>query len=409
MFKNNKKTDFTRNFAILYLLHFMTASLIMSQRMTYLIRIGYSIQKRSLIFAAVPLVSIALQFLISYLSDKFHTIKKVYVISLVFSAFFAYIFYSVSVQLYVYHFIITLLSNSLILSTEQLSDVWVLESKGASKNKYSYIRAFGSAGWAIGSFLLAQIVLRFGYAGLANVSLILNILVMATVLTINDDKAIANKNESKVKIKLSDVKVVFKNHSYLLAIMIMFFIRFADAMCGYILIDKMLSLGGSEWHISIRYIIAASVEIPVLLVGDFFYKKLGGIKMIFISLIAYTLKFFGYYLAQSNTLIFWVTGLQAIALPFFIVAIKYILFDLSPKHLKSVGQISGPAIVDGIQGVLHPLAVALLLTVFTVDSPLLLATILALFAILLNFLLLKQYRKIKTQEVLKWNSDLVKK
>ena len=387
------KSNYTNNFALLYFLHYMMASLMISQRMTFLIRTGYTIQQRSLIFAAIPLVSILLQFLIGYLSDKYNTIKKIYVAMLVMSAIFAFMFYSVSAQIYIFHFIVTLLSNSLIFSTEELGDVWVLESDGPSKFNYGFIRAFGSAGWAVGSFLLAQIVLYFGYQGLAVVSLLINILVMATVLTIRDDKSHKISSLAKKSFSFSDLKELFQNHTYLLLILIIFFIRFADALVGYILIDKMLNLGGSEWHIGIRYMIMAGVEIPVLLVGDRIHRKLGTIKMIVIAAIAYTMKFYGYYVANSNALIFIVTILQAIGLPFFIIATKYLLFELSPAHLRSSGQMMGPAIVNGIQGVLHPLIAALLVGWFTIDSPIMLATVLGVVAIFLTIPLMKKYNQ----------------
>lgn len=409
MKRKNKKINYTSNFAILYFLHYLMASLIMSQRMTFLIRTNYTIQERSLIFAAVPIVSIALQFLIGYLSDKYHTIKKIYIVTLTLSAVTAYLFYSVSIQLFIFHFTITLLSNSLIFSTEELSDVWVLESKGASKDNYSFIRAFGSAGWAIGSFLVAQVVFAFGYQGLAFTSLFVNVLVLAVVLTIQDDKSEYDKTVKKPTITLNDVKEVFKNHTYLIAILIIFFIRFADSMVGYILIDKMLLLGGSEWHIGIRYMIAAGVEIPVLLVGDKIHKHLGSIKMIIIACLAYILKFYGYYLADSNNIVFLVTILQAIALPFFIVATKYMLFQLSPSHLKSTGQMVGPAIVNGIQGVMHPLVTALLVGMFTVNSPLMLATIFGVIALILTIPLLSKYNKfIDDQKLVKEQNNEIR-
>lgn len=387
----NSNTDYTKKFAILYFLHYVTGSLVLSQRMTFLIRLGYSITQRSIIFATIPLVSIFISFIISYLSDKYQTIKKLYITTLTISAILAYLFYSVEALIFVYHFIITLFSNSLLSATEELSDIWVLESKGASKNNYGFIRAFGSAGWVLGSFLVARVVLHYGYQGLATTSLLFNVLLLAVVLSIADNKSTTYK--SKETISFADIKEIFQNNAYLITILIMFFIRFADAMCGYILIDKILFLGGDEWHIGLRYMIAAGVEIPVLLLGDKFHHKLKSLKMIVIACIAYTLKFFGYYLAQSNNMIFAITILQAIALPFFIVATKYLLLELSPKHLKSTGQIFGPAIINGIQGVLHPLVTALLVSMFTINSPLLLASIMGVTALFLSALLFSEYDK----------------
>lgn len=388
------KQNTTFKFALLYFIHYITASLIMSQRMTFLIRTSYTIQERSIIFAAIPLVSIGLQFFVGYLSDKYRTIKKIYIFAIVLSAITAFLFYSIQIQLFVFHFAITLLSNSAIAIINDLSDVWVLESKGSVKNNYSFIRAFGSAGWALGSFLVAQIILMFGYRGLARVSLLTSILVLAVVMFVRDDKKDVAVGEFIHSIKITDIKEIFQNQSYLLAISIMFFLNFAASMAGYIIIDKIIGLGGNEWHVGMRIVIAASAEIPLLLVGGRIHKKLGSIKMLLIGAIIYSLQFLGYFLATSNNVIFFVSALQGLSLPLFVVAIKYILLELSPDHLKTTGQMSGPAIINGIQGVLHPLVAAYLVGAFNINAPLLFAFVLAVIAILLNIPLVKKYNQI---------------
>lgn len=392
----NKK-NITINFSLLYFIHYLTSALIMGQRMTFLIRTSYTIQQRSLMFAAIPLVSIALQFFIGYVSDKYKTIKKIYVAVLVISAISAYLFYSVQVQMFVFHLAITILSNSVIGSLMDLSDVWVLESDGPSKDNYSFIRAFGSAGWSLGSFLVAQIVIMFGYQGLANASLLANILVLGVVATIRDDKS-ESLIEGKIDaITLDDVKAIFKNRAYLLAIGLMFSLNFAGSTANYMLVDKMLLLGGNEWHVGMRLMIQAGIEIPILLIGGKIYKKLGSLKMIFIASIAYSIQFMGYYLATSNSTIFMVTAIQGISLPFFVVSIKYLLLELSPAHLKTTGQMVGPAIINGIQGVLHPLISAFLVGMFSIDAPFLFAFGFTLIAILLCIPLLKEYTKFRNK------------
>ena len=55
----------------------------------------------------------------------------------------------------------------------------------------------------------------------------------------------------------------------------------------------------------------------------------------------------------------------------------------------------GPAIIDGLQGVLHPLAAALLVSMFNVDAPLMLATIFGLIGLALTLPLFSQYKKLR--------------
>lgn len=393
MIKIKEKHNYTINFALMFFIHYLTHSLITSQRVSFLIRSGYSIEQRSIMFAAVPLISISMQLFVGYLSDKYKTIKKIYVVFIVLSAIFAYLFYNIATQLFVYHFALTLLSNSLLGSLSELSDVWVLESKGPSKNSYGFIRAFGSFGWSVGSFLVAQVILNHGYQGLAITSLLFNILLLAIVVFIKDDKAKIDLEETIETIKMSDVKILFTSKIYLIAIAIIFVINFSANMIGYIIIDKMLLLGGNEWHIGFRVMIAAGVEIPLLLIGDQIHKKVKSSNMLLVGTLFFALQFLGYYYANSNNIIFYITIMQAVGIPFFTIAIKYLLLEISPSNLKTSGQIVGPALANGLLGILYPLISALLVRNYSINAPILLAAILAGIGFILSVYLKIYYKK----------------
>lgn len=395
----SKKSNYTSNFAVLYFINYFAHAFISSQRKTFLIETDYSIDQIALIYAVIPIVQIIIQIVVGYLSDKYLTIKKPMIILTVLSAITAYMFYSVSIQLFVFHFAIGVLSQSLSTSVTELSDVWVLSSPGPSSKNYAFIRAFGSAGWAVGSYLLALVISGMGYSGVAIVSLLLNVILLGVMAFTVDSKKSVDIEETKDASQLSEVIALFKDHYYLLAILIVFFINMAINMTSYVIIDKFLILGGTAFTISMRGVVAATSEIPVLLVGDKIIRKLGTMRMLIIGLVAYALQFAGYYFAKTNTVLLWITALQCISQTFFNVSIKYLLLDMSPDNLKTTGQLTGPAIVNGVTSIAYPIIAAFLMTTVSYNAPFILATILTIIGLIITLILSNKYAQVKKARV----------
>lgn len=384
-----KQENYTRNFVFLYLIQYTTFAMISSQRQSFLNDMGYSLTERSLIFAMIPIMTIVMQLLVGFLSDKYDTVKKIIIPLVIGSALTSYLFYSVTVQLYVFHFAIALLSQSFVVSATDLMDVWVLESDGASKNSYGFIRAFGSLGWSLGSFFIARIVFMAGYEGLGLTILLLSILIMILSITIVDNKKQRATHEVKQSVKINDIVTLFKDKHYLLAIMVVFAANLAVGLAGFTVVEKMLTLGANTFDLSNRNMIAAGVEVPLMLIGDQVYRKMGSVKMLLIAISVHTLQFVGYMIAPSNTHIILITLGQVISVPFFNIAIKYLLMHMSPADLKATGQMSGPAIVNGVHGFIHPLIAALLINNYTVNAPFIISIMLGLIGIYLVLMIRK--------------------
>ena len=386
-----KQKNYTLNFSIMYFINYAVYALINSQRKTFLIETGYAVEQIALIYALMPLVTISLQLLIGHLSDRFRTVKKIITILVVLSATVSYLFYSIQVQYFVFHLGLSLLSYALAYSVTEFSDVWVMESPSPSNKNYGFIRAFGSAGWAFGSFLLANILIIYGFSGLALTVLFISILLLAVMLTISDDNRGATHSHDVLKFK--DISDLFKDKYYLLTILIVFFVNLAINMSSYILIDKVLFLGGTAFIISMREMVAASSEIPLMLIGDKIHQKLGSLQMIIIGVSVFVLQFLGYYFATSNTMLIMITAGQFISLPFFNIALKYLLKEMSPDHLKTTGQLTGPALVNGTTSFLYPIISAILMSSFSVNAPFLLSALSASIGIILAIILSRIYKK----------------
>ena len=152
------------------------------------------------------------------------------------------------------------------------------------------------------------------------------------MIAITDDKALKATSEVKEAINIKDIIELFKDKDYLIAISMLLFVNFAVNLTGFVVVEKILELGGNEFVISNRGMIAAGVEVPLMLIGDRIYKRIGALNMAIIGISMHTLQFFGYFFATSNNAILFITIGQVISVPLYQVSIKYLLLKMSPEN-----------------------------------------------------------------------------
>lgn len=382
-----KTTRSTRYLFIgVYIVHYFNMAILTSQRLTFLIEVGYSQYQRALIVSLLPATTIVFQLVLGYLSDKFQTVKKFIIGLIVGASLFGFLFYSHTSLLFAYHLLLTLLSSSCISSISELNDVWVFSQEEGGKISYSFMRSFGSLGWSIGCIALSLMVSRYGFESLAYVSLGIACIHLMLVIFLAD----TTHQASRPSVKITDVFKLFKSKSYVTAMQIMFILNLIANVGGFILVDKILQSGGTQMHIGLRGMIAAGVEVPLFLVGDKVCKKIGMNTMILVATIVYAGQFGLYALANTPEPIIAVTALQFIGVPFYWTGIKTMIMKHSPDGLKASGQMIGPALMNGISAVLAPFVASYLASHYTMDTPLIVSLFLGLIAVGIALLNLKE-------------------
>lgn len=379
-------------FSMLYLINYMVFSFVSSQRKTFLITTGYTTSQIALIYAVIPIFQILTQLLVGYLSDRFDTVKKLMIYLIAFASIMAFFFYSLEVQFYILHFALGIISQSFTASAVEFSDVWVMGSDKNTRDRYGFIRSFGSLGWSVGSYLLAQIIINLGYSGLAKIILLLSALILLIVSTITESERHVESKDIKEATKISDIIILVKDKYYLSSILIVFSIFMASNMSSFVLIDKSLSLGGSVLTIGLINVVAAGSEIPLLIFGNKILDRIGIMNMLIIGIIAYAIQFLLYFLSNSNELLIIISAMQFVSLPFYNIAIKNLMFEMSPDHLKSTGQLTGPAIVSGTTSIIYPLISAYLITHFSTSAPFLVCFVMSIIGLSVAVLLKRSYQ-----------------
>ena len=117
---------------------------------------GYDPIQTGTLIELYTLSGILGQFSVGYFCDKFMTIKKIFLPSLIIAIIFggATIYFQKGIIFYVFFLFMGFFSY-IILS---LPDSWIIENDENIRDKFGQLRAFGSIGWAFGVLITGFIL-----------------------------------------------------------------------------------------------------------------------------------------------------------------------------------------------------------------------------------------------------------
>lgn len=375
-------------FSITNLLNYIAEGVGYCMLIAYLIAIGYTATQRSIMFSFGALLSMVVQFLVGYLCDKNKTVRR-YVI-------YGYIVYSIVVlALYSYntynfyvHFVLVSLNTVMFRVSMGLLDSWVLESGEYCKTNYGFIRAFGSIGWVIGSWLTAIVIDYLGYIYIGVVFTLINIVLIIINLKMDDVV-----KESQEKIDLKSVGKLFENKGYVYLIVLMFFIFMMQTALDYTIVSKLDALKASNAQISYYWMITGIIELPMFFFGAKAVKKFGSIPLLIVSILSYGLRFFLYGISVSVVQVLTISLLQVTCFPIMNVVSKQLIDDESPASLKSSGQQVGLALYSSVSALIAPLITGVLEDVFSINTALFVIGSFALFSLLFTTFYVQEKKK----------------
>jgi oligosaccharide:H+ symporter len=348
MSQNNRLTI---RFMAVFLIAYIGFTLPYTQIIPYLNHVGYTASQRGVILAGMSLVGIFGQFLFGFLSDKYRTVKKFYYATMIALVLVSGAVYAVSGNLIYYHLITVALTGGLFQIVVSLLDAWVLEINPYLVLHYGKIRAFGSLGWAIGAPITAWIVNRMGYDKLGWANLILTLLTFAISWTLKD----AVKIPHKEGLHLGDVKKLLRRKEYLVLVAILFSISVISAADMYTVIDKILLLGGTNAHVSMKWSVQAILELPLFFLGARLLIRYGGKKLLLFATAMYFVRFLGYAWASTPTMLIAFSGFQLVTFPLINISSKVLIAGESPDHLRSTGLLFATSISSSLASFVVPL------------------------------------------------------
>lgn len=372
-----------------YLISFAAYAFGNTQHIPYLTQLGYSPLERSIILSGIAVVGIFLQLFIGFLSDKYRTVKRFVLVGLLLYGVFAFFFYTLEEKVFLYHLLLMALSGGFYILSLDLSDSWTLESEKNVRESYSFIRAFGSIGWALGSFLLAHVIRIWGYSGVGASILLTCIIAIILAFFLKDATKQQLKTQSQTGIQIQDIKRLLSNKKYMFSILVFFLLFSINVISSYAVVDKMLLLGASNQEVGLRWTIQALIEMPIFFFGSYLLTKLKPYKLILIAGVAFIIQFTLFAITNSVSVMIALASMQLFTYPVLLLSAKTLIYDLSNEGLKTTGQMFAFSILNGFSMLVIPIICGIITTTFHVNITILFGVCLGIAALCLLPILIK--------------------
>ena len=392
---SNQRTITT--FIGIYIISYLGFAFGTVQIVPYLTSIGYSPVERGILISSIAIITIIVQLIFGYLSDKYKTVKKLFVLVMIVFAAASWTFYMTDSPHFILHLILVALCGGFANLGMGIEDNWVLETNERTRNLFSVIRAFGSLGWALGGILLGYLIKYFGYKSLSITILFFTILTLGGSFLLND--ASKSSDETLRNITKEDVMELLRNKAYILVVVILFLLSCIQMFNNYTLVDKIMILGGTSKEVGIAATIKGIVELPMFLAGPMILRKYKAKALLIVSAIAYTIQFFLFGYVTTVSGVFMLIGLQMLTNPSLIIASKVLIDELTSDACKSTGQLVAMSIYTGGASLLIPYLSGVLTEWKDVNFTLFFAASLGVIALLLISFIKKPKRVISINEV----------
>lgn len=344
------KNKYIINFVIFYILSYAIFSFASTKFTPYLSKIGYSAFERGVILSGYAAATIVMQLLFGVLSDRYQTIKKIIIASLCMYGIVSAVLFFAEKSVIAVYFVLVSLSGGLLNACCGLYDTWILGCHEEIRRHLSFIKAFGSIGWAVGSMAASLVISLFSYRGLGISILAIAVLSLLNVALLPDIDRIGEKS----KIAADDFKQLMTDGRYVLLIVILLLMYSMVIANNCTVIDKMIDLRATDAQISMKWSVQSLVEIPTYLAGAYLLAKFGGLKLLRLSCVMLTLQFVLFTWAKNPAVIIGVSGLQMFSAPVILIASKVLIMEMAPDKLKNSSQLIALSIFSGISSLLVP-------------------------------------------------------
>ena len=353
---------------LIYFFTFSAYYIPLTQRIPYLSSIGYTQNQVSIMLAIQAAIGFALQMIFGFLCDKYKTIKQFFYLSAIFGTIGVYWMFNVTQNIFFFHLLSVAVLSSFYNVAVALLDSWTLELDPLMRKSFGSIRAWGTIGWIMSGYLVTLIINHYGYQSLGLTFTIIVLIAMSLAYLLHD----AIKEVHLAPLKMKDLNELFSNQRFLILVLALFFVFMLIGLDGLTVVLKMEALGASTAEKYYRFALAALVELPFLFLGARLLKRFNSLHILALGTLVYLFRFILYGLVQTPTLMILASLLQIISFPLVLIATKQLVFDESPKHLRSSGQMVAIACYMGLSGVMSPLISASLIDWVGIDTTLIL-------------------------------------
>ena len=369
-------------FYALNFLSFFIISMVNTQMIPYLSELGYSVIERGYILAGMAIIAILGQFLFGYLCDRFCRVKFFFFLALIFLTGSSFAIFIVSKQDFWFHLCSVSIMGGMVKVIMGLDETWMMK---VDEGNYGKLRASGALGLTVGSPLAGFIIKNYSYNVLLGVFAVFSIILWGIIWKIQDVK---EKKESK---KGFTIFRLIKNRGYMLLILIYLCIYMIGTADQYVVIDKMLVIGGTTTSVGIKWALQSFMEIPLFLYSSKILERFSLKFLLYTGTICYGIKFLLYGLSSIPFFIILTASLQLVTLPVIMLTSKLLIKKITPESMFHSAQMFAMAVFIGVSGLITPLITSRLAESFGYDTTLYIVAGFTMIPLILIFIYMKYF------------------
>lgn len=297
------------------------------------------------ILAIGPFASIFSQPFWGYLSDKYQTVKRILIISIVCTIIMSILFFQMNQLLTILLFGAMFYFFSSPVGA--LSDSLAQRRANELKISFGTIRMWGSLGFALSSLIVGEILTKIGIKWL-----VLPYVTLATLLLLISFMIKDVKSEPTSHIKFRDIRLLIKNKAFIFFLVVLMFVTIAhranDSFMGIFLKE----LGGTESLVGTAWFIALLSEAAIFATAGFWFRKFHPIVFIIAASALYTIRWFIYGTTDSPFLVIGIQVLHGMTFATMYVAAFDYITKIIPTSLQSTGHLIFYTTMFGLSGII---------------------------------------------------------
>ncbi|SHH80303.1 MFS transporter [Clostridium grantii] len=282
-----------------------------------------------IIMSFIPLISIVGQPIWGYISDYSQKFKLILLSIMIIAAFLAILLANINyVPVIVF---MVFIFSFFYCGIVPLSDRFALEFAHTHNVNYGSMRLWGSIGFAVSTLVIGYVTDYFGLRIIFYLYSIIMLLCCLTVAKFPLGK-VTKKSEKKSSFKSDLFKMLSMPQFIFLVLISMFSFSTLLANNSYLGL-YMINNGTTLTIIGTLFFVSAISEVPFMLASKTIIEKVGVVNVLFISILATSLRWFLYFLEPNIFIIYGATLLQGVGFGLMQPCIMHYLKEIVPNTI----------------------------------------------------------------------------
>ena len=382
MFGNTNIMNMKKMMNLNYLITYFVGAIASTQLTPYLKELGFDEIQKGIILSGIAILTLFSQFISGYLCDKFKKIRFFFLICFLTFVFVSGVLFGFNIESFFFVLLLVYISGGFNRCWQGLLDTWSLQ---VQTDSFSVPRAYGAGGWALGCGVIASLLNWFDFKLIAWLTVIFSIPAFFLTYKIKDAE-----NFSGRVIHIQDLKELIKNKQYILLVLICFILFAMGTADIYLVVDKILDLGGTSFHVGLKWGFQSIMEAPILIMGNKLMKKFKPIDLLLFASVMFGLRFLIYGFLQNPNWMIAAGAMQLVTFPIVTFTSKQLILEIVDKKLQASAQMAAMSFYMGLSLLLVPLLTGFFQPIVGNDICLFVIASLSILAIVLNFI----YKKV---------------